>query len=537
MHGRAPLAILAAAALQTAVILACTSGMQTPGPRPSGEQRITYALDFEPSGIDPHVNQSINAHRVIANVFDPLVYRDASGRFHPGLAESWEVAPDAKTFVFHLRTGVRFHDGTAFDARSVVYSFDRIRDPATRSQLAVSLLGPIAWYEAADDRTLRVRFTMAYPAFLDALSYAWLAPVSPAAVERYGADFGRHLVGTGPFRLAEWVAQDHIRLERNPDYAWAPDHFGRQGPPTLESVTFTFVPDWSTRSAILETGEADISSDALASDIARLRDNEDLQVVVTPMAGVPQSYALNTARQPLNDRRVRLALLKSVDRETIIRTLHAGAFEPAVGPLTRTTTAFASAPVRGDSSFDPEGARRLLDEAGWKPGPDGVRQKDGQSLRLEWLSMTINRDPEQAELLQGLLRDFGIDLSITTVPTYPSLIAAIRADAYHIIPTFWLSSDPGVLAQIFHSSAIGSNNWSKAQIPALDRLLERAGAEPDAAKRAALYAEAQRSIMDEVLIIPVWDTANVLVARSSVSGLRFDHRGVYVWLYGVSVTR
>ena len=514
------------------------SDAQGGAPQLAAKQNISWALDFEPSGIDPHINQAVNAGRMITQIFDPLVYGTGDGKFVPGLAESWEISADGKTYTFKLRKDVKFHDGTPFNAAAVVFSFDRIRNPATKSQLAISLLGPVDSATAVDDSTVKVVFKTAYPAFLDSLSYPWLAPVSPTAVNKLGADFSRNLVGTGPFKLKEWVAKDHITLERNPDYNWAPSFFKHKGPAYLESVTYKFVPEWTTRSATLETGEIDIATDALAIDLPRLKANDKVKTISTQQAGVPQSYFINTEKPPLNDVNVRLALLNATDKQTIINTMHAGAYQPAFSTLSRSTTGYdKSYETNPKFAYNKDTARKLLDAAGWVPGPTGIRQKNGQPLQLTWLSQTINRDPQQGELLQGILKDVGIDVKVTTVPNFPNLSAGISAGNYNLVPSWWLGSDPSVLTATYHSKYLKTNNWSKSAIPALDQLLDQADAEPVVAKRITLYQDAQKIIIDQVLAVPVWDIAPIMAVRASLDGLTFDRRGVYLWLYDVYVKK
>ena len=536
--GLALAALFIAAACSQATPATGPAASAAAGPQLAANQKITWALDFEPSGIDPHINQAVNAGRMISQVFDPLVYGLSDGKFYPGLAESWDVSADGKAYTFKLRKDVKFHDGTPFNEQAVIFSFDRIRDPNTKSQLAVVLLGPVDSYTAVDDYTVKVAFKAPYPVFLDSLSHPWLAPVSPTAVKKLGADFSRNLVGTGPFKLKEWVAKDHITLERNPDYGWAPSFFKHKGAAYLEQVTYRFVPEWSTRSATLETGEIDITTDALASDLPRLKANDKLRMIVTPWAGTPQSYFINTQKAPTDDAKVRLAIINAVDKQTIINTMQAGAFQPAFAPLSRVTTAYdKSFETNAKYAFNRDAAKKLLDEAGWAVGPGGIRTKNGQPLQLQWLSQTINRDPQQGELLQGILKEVGIDVKITTVPNFPNLSAGIRDNNYNLVPSWWLGSDPTVLTQAYYSKNVGVNNWSKSAIPALDKLLEQADAEPDNAKRADLFAQAQKLIMDQALSVPVWDIANIMGLRANLDGLVFDRRGAYLWLYDVYVKK
>jgi peptide/nickel transport system substrate-binding protein len=502
----------------------------------AAKQSITYALDLEPSGFDPHVNQADEAHRIFMQVFDPLVYQTADHKFHPGLATSWDITPDGKTYTFKLRQGVKFHDGTPFNAQAVKFSFDRIRDPNTKSQLAIDLLGPVDTYEAVDDSTFKITFKTPYPAFLDALSYAWLAPVSPTAVQKSGADFGRNLVGTGPYMWKEWVAKDHITLVKNPDYNWAPDFFKHQGPAYLDTVTVRFVDEPSTRSATLETGEIDITYDPPATDVERLKANQKLKVSLTPQPGTSEMMMLDASKAPTDQLPVRQAIAYAVDKDAIDKTLHAGLFMPSFSPLNRATFGYDKS-VEGNYSFQPDRAKQLLDDAGWKVGPDGIRQKDGQPLKLQWVSLSCCLHPQIGEQVQAMLRDVGIDVSIDVAATFPNYSAALRDKQHNMTIGGWIVSDPGILTSVFHTRNMDANNRGKVSLPALDQVLDKADVETNADQRAALYGQAQKLIMDNAFVVPLRDFAEILVTNSKLDGLTFDPRGSYIWLYDAYLTQ
>jgi peptide/nickel transport system substrate-binding protein len=493
-------------------------------------QSVVYGLDFEPSGWDPHVNQAFNAHRMIMNVFDTLVFQTADGKFYPGLATSWDVAPDGKTYTFKLRTDVKFHDGTPFNADAVVFSFNRIMSPDTKSQLAASLLGPFEGASAVDASTVKVTFKAPYPAFLDSLSYAWTAPVSPAAVQKYGADFGRNLVGTGPFRQKEWVPKERYVIERNPDYNWAPSFFKHQGPAYISDITFRFVGDLSTREAAVENGELTAAMAIEATDLARLKANTQLTTYATVTPGAPKSLYLNMSKEPFTDLKVRQAVLKAVDKKSLNSTLQANVYTPAYGPLSRVSAGYDKS-VESGYDYDLEGAKKMLDAAGWTASADGTRTKSGQALQLKWVSLPTNRDPDMAQFLQAMLKGVGIDMPIEVSPAFPQETAVIKANEYHIIPSWWVQSDPTLLTQLYATKNIGVNNWSKSGLPELDTLLDQMDTEPDRTKRLAMTAQAQKMVMDNALTVPLWDYADLVVTRAALQGLVFNAAGQYSWFY------
>jgi peptide/nickel transport system substrate-binding protein len=228
---------------------------------------------------------------------------------------------------------------------------------------------------------------------------------------------------------------------------------------------------------------------------------------------------------------VRQALIHATNKKAIVDTLQSGVYQEAFGPLSRITFGYDKRVETGGYTFDMNGARALLEEAGWTLGADGIRTRGGQPLKLTYISLNANRDPQQGELLQALWKAAGIDLEIQVFPGFAQESAAIAANAYHVVPGWWVQSDPTVLTQIYHSRNVGVNNWSKSAIPELDRLLEQGDSEPDTARRAAIFGQVQKAVMDHALSVPVWDHADIVVTRASLDGLVFDRRGQYFWLY------
>jgi peptide/nickel transport system substrate-binding protein len=188
-------------------------------PAAPAEKELRYGLTLVPTGIDPHVHASSELGIPLASVYDTLVFRDSAGSFVPGLAERWEVSPDGLQYTFFLRRGVRFHDGTAFNAPAVKANLDRVLDPATKSQKARFMIDSVKTVTVVGDFTVRLDLSQPFAPLLDSLSQVYLGMASPAALEKWGADYQFHQSGTGPFRFVEYAAGDHLTLERNPDYA------------------------------------------------------------------------------------------------------------------------------------------------------------------------------------------------------------------------------------------------------------------------------------------------------------------------------
>jgi peptide/nickel transport system substrate-binding protein len=499
---------------------------------PSGGSLIV-AIRAEPDTLDPHATGSRRAYAVMKNIFDTLVYRGPDNKFHPALAESWENSADGRTYTFKLRRGVRFHDGTAFNANAVVFNFDRIVNPATRSRTAVQLLGPYERSRAVNPTTVEVTFKSAVSpsGILDGLSQAWMGMVSPAAVAASGADFGRRPVGTGPFRFREWRAQNQIVLERNPAYSWASPAFTRKGPAALSDVTFRFIPEDATRAAALERGEVDLIQEVAVDAVERFRGNTSYSVISGVAPGGPVIFWLNTEVEPLNDVRVRKAILHGFNRAGLVKGVYRSYLVPAEGPLSPSTWAYTKK-VEGLYRYDPSKAKRMLDEAGWAPGPDGTRMKAGKALTVRLGDLF---DRRRGEYFQANMRQIGVNVDFRLVSSAELFGMTRRAGDYEMASTWYASSDPHILNLLFNSANVGTGfAISRWRDPTLDAKMAEAFATVDDAKRAALYEEIQLYIMDKALLVPLYAETEIDAIKVKFKGYRLD-RGQYPELFEITV--
>ncbi len=499
--------------------------------------QLVYGLTLSPSGIDPHINASAELGIPLTSVYDTLVYRaldsaidGTDDQFVPGLAERWRVSDDGLTYTFHLRRDVTFHDGTPFNAQAVQANIERIVNPDNQSQKAVFLLGPLDSVEVIDEFTVAIHLSAPYAPLLDGLAQIYLGMASPAALKEWGSDYQFHQVGTGPFKFVEYVPNDHLTLVRNNDYNWGPTIYDHPGPAYLDEVEFRFFTDPAGRALALEAGDADVMGELPALDAANLR--QDSRFVVIPIAipGQPLGLMLNSESPPLDDVRVRQALLFATDRNTIVQAIFGGESPPAAGPLTSATFGYDPS-LTGRYPYNPDEAAALLKEAGWTDlDGDGIREKDGQPLSLDAVLMTWGSVPEVAQLVQSQWAEVGIALHTQTL-TYPAALEVARVGEYHIIPQNFSGSDPDLLWTFYYSGE--PFNWSKVSDSELEDVLDEARGRFDSAQRAELYSQAQQRVMELALLVPIRDPVNLNAASTRVQGLRFDAHGWFPLLHDV----
>ncbi|MCR4407828.1 MAG: ABC transporter substrate-binding protein [Anaerolineae bacterium] len=497
---------------------------------PTQGGKLIYGLTLVPSGIDPHVNASSELGIPLTSVYDTLVYQTTDGDFVPGLATEWEISDNGLVYTFHLRRDVTFHDGTPFNAEAVKFNLNRIADPETKSQKAVLMLGPYDHCDVVDEYTVKVFFREPYAPFLDSLSQVYLGMASPTAVQKWGADYQMHQVGTGPFMFKEYVPKDHLTLVRNPNYNWAPSIFTHQGPAYLDEIEFRFFADPATRALALESSEAHVIGEIPPQDAARLAKNPSFRIVPVPIPGQPLQAFLNTAKFPTDDLRVRQALLYATNRQAIVQTIFREYSPVAWGPLSAVTWGYDDSVV-GMYDYDPDKARTLLDEAGWQDtNGDGIREKDGQPLAVMAYLMSWGYIPEVATMLQAQWREVGVDFRSEQV-AYPAALEAARLGKHNLIMFNLAGSDPDLLRGFFRSDA--NFNWAKINDPQLDALLDEGARVRDSDKRQTIYADIQARIMDQALIIPIRDYVNLNGMSIAVQGLIYNPQGWFPWLYEV----
>jgi len=428
---------------------------------------LVTAIEADPITIDPAFTSGLPGRRTGRAIFDPLVDLDEQGRPIPALAERWE-APDPQTYIFHLRRGVKFHDGTDFNAEAAKFNFDRHLNPDTKS-LRRGELSQIDTVAVQDSHTLKIALKAPYAPFVFAL-FDWSAfMVSPTAVQSFGQDFGVKPVGTGPFRFAEYAKDQHTIVERNPDY-WD------KGKPGLDKIVFRPIPVDTTRLTELRSGGVQIAEDLPFQDIARLRSMSE--IVLSEKTGFRFEFlAFQTQKPPYGSNRpFRQALNWTLDREAIHRGVYFETGTIGYDPFLPGTPFY-------DASFKPfsrdtDRAKQLLDGAGL-PSP------------LE-VTLYVGPDPvvqKKAQIIQANFADVGVTVKIEAEDSTASTDRMLKSNFDLYVGRWWgYRPDPDLyLTTLVHST--GSNNYSKYANPEVDRLLDAARTEPAIEKRVALYRQ------------------------------------------------
>ncbi|GAB4574047.1 MAG: ABC transporter substrate-binding protein [Anaerolineae bacterium] len=532
---------------------ACAPAQVTPS---LPEPRIVYGLTLMPSGFDPHINASAELGIPLRSVYDTLVYRHPqTGEFVPGLATRWESSEDGLSFTFYLRDNVTFHDGTPFNAEAVAINLDRILNEENGSQKARFMLGPITGYEILDPYTIRLTFSTPYAPLLDSLSQVYLGIASPAALSEYDtATYQFHQVGTGPFRMVEYVPGDRLVLTRNTDYAWGPDFYVLPDNPVM-TIEFRFYEDPPTRSLALESGEVQIVGEIQPVDAQLLSGNPAVRLYPVAIPGQPLQFLMNTQRFPTDSRAVRQALIFATNRSAIIDTVFQRLSPVAYGPISAVTD-FYYTQVAETYEYDLTRATALLEAAGFTEiDDDGIRfvpgipaptttgtpaqplegtptaqpERAGIPLKVTMVVPPWGQSPQVAQLIQSQWREIGIDVEIRQVAGFGQLREAAQEGDYNLIALNFFGRDPSLLNQFFTEN--GSLNWTGYSDIELNTYLQNALTEQDAQMRNSLYAAAQTRILEQALILPIRDYVNLNAVSASLQGVAFDAQGWFPLLH------
>lgn len=502
------------------------SSSSTPAPAaqsgPTKGGKLVVGMTYEPVTLDPHVTGQAIAIRILIQTHDALLYADDKGQIHPSLAEKYTISPDGLTYTFNLRKGLKFTDGAPFNAAAVKFSWERIMDPKTASQSAISALKPLDKVEVVDEYTVKATLKEPSAVWLRNVAGATLAPVSPDAVAKLGDKFARAPVGIGPYMIKEWKEKESVTLVRTPGYVSINPGFKNKGEGYLDEIIFKFIPENQVRFATLENGETNAIEDVPSKMVAQVtKDPKKFTMLSVPYAGSPRQFMINTKTAPTNELAVRQAILHAVNGEAIIKAMHDGVYPPGNGPMNASTPMSTKGVYRQFYPFDVNKAKSLLDGAGWKAGSDGIRVKDGK--RLEIIANVLADVPEYGELtqvVQAQLREIGMDVKLKSLARSPWYESNGKGD-YNIVGMALWSTDPDMLRTLYRTKG-SVFTWSHYENPDYDKLVDEAVRVTDNAKRLEMYKTAQETLMKDAVVLPVWDQMNLLATHSNVKGIAFD---------------
>jgi peptide/nickel transport system substrate-binding protein len=391
-------------AVGSPLLSACTTDPEGAGGAGGAGGSATVAIQSPVVSLDPPLINSLPVAGGVRHVMESFVSLDADGRVVPALAESWEVADDKVTWTLHLRSGVKFHDSSPWTAEVAKANLDRWLGRPADFPRAQSY-GFFKTITAVDDNTLTIVTATPNSGFVNWLSYFAMGFHSGESLEKYGDDVGLKGIGTGPFKVSEFVPNERLALKRYDDY-WG-------DAASLENLTISTVPDASGRVSMVQTGEAQAALGLQPSMVSSLDGKGGTHVMSTPSVRMV-FIGINSQNENLTDVRVRQAFNYAVDSEQILKTIISDQGELATSCMPEQIPGFAAQQPYG---YDVDKAKALLDDAGWTEGSDGVRTKGGKELKLviNTTDGTTSGDRATCEAVQGYLKAVGVPTEINVL--------------------------------------------------------------------------------------------------------------------------
>jgi peptide/nickel transport system substrate-binding protein len=490
--------------------------------KPGG--RLIVAADSEPTNLNPAIIASNGVFFVASKVIEPLAEASytAPGGLEPRLATGWTASTDGRAITFALRPGVKWHDGQAFTSADVAFSALEVWKKL--QNLGRVVFRDLEAVDTPDATTAIFRFAAPTPPQLIRNALPALTSVLPKHLFA-GTDIMRNpanlkLIGTGPFRHADYKPGEYQLLKRNEGY-WAP------GRPYLDEILFRTLPDRAAAGNALEAEDIHLAAFSAVplSDLARIAKVPGLKVYANGYEGLTYQLIveINHRRKELADVRVRRAIAHAIDRDFVINTIFLGYAKAADGPVPKFETAM-HADRLPDLGFDRAQANALLDAAGYPRGADGVR------FRLRLLPAPFFNETKQfGDYLRQALAAVGIDAVIVANDTPAHLKAVYTDHDFDItVATPVYRGDPAISTTVLYQSGLPAgvpftNQYGFAD-PAVDMLIAAAGREVDDARRTALYGDFQRAVVADVALINVVDFSFITVARSSVGNVSNNPR-------------
>ncbi|WP_256215937.1 MULTISPECIES: ABC transporter substrate-binding protein [unclassified Pseudomonas] len=479
-------------------------------------QTLTFVQGSDIDTLDPAVSRSVPSYNVLDHLFNRLVNWEGQERDHvvPDLALSWTRSDDGRQWTFTLRQGVKFHDGTDFDAQAVKFNLDRIRDARLGSPHR-SYYTDIVSVEALAPDQVRITTANPSPTMLELLAKPSSSISSPAAVARYGRAYGHHPVGTGPYQFERWIPNDHTVIVRNPDF------FGTPGKP--EKLVFRPVREDSSRVIELRTRNADVAADLspeAAIELKALNKSDLLRVPSTFQV----FFELNLTRPPFDDVRMRQAVNMAIDRDALVNKVLLGYGKVPTSPFPEGTQARRTfAPVK----YDPAAARQLIEQVypGGFPGTVVMWTPAGR----------YTKDRQVAEVVQGYLNAVGLktEFKVWEWATYQKSLyrpepgngtgkGSNDADMW-LLGTGISDADIRLRRKLVTGDPQNLTGYSN---PEVDSLLQQAARELDEHKRMGFYGQIQQILWEkDPNSLPLFDQEQIIGLRKGMKGLAVDYEG------------
>jgi len=499
--------------LAPALLLAMLLPLAACRPRANDSHTLRFLIESSPNNLDLRQGTDAQSERVGAMIFEALVRKDDHFNLQPWLATSWE-RPDALTWVFHLRSGVRFHDGKLLTAGDVAWSIQSMTNGALITSKG-GAFADVVEVTVRDPLTIAVRTKQPDASLLFNLSDGLFGVVERGA----GRDEGLHPMGTGPFKFVDQVQDKEVVVERNANY-WG-------GAPKIERIRFEVVPDTITAALEMKKGSSDVESNVITLDMVHALQGVPTLKTESGVGSVVIYANFNVSDPVLRDVRLRQAVACAIDKPALIAALWRGQAKPASTLLPVGHWAAAGEDQLPQYPHDVARAIRLLDDAGMKPDRDGIR------LRFTLKTSTDETTRLVAQSMQQQLREAGIALTLRSTE-FGTFYSDITKGAFQMYILRWIGSneDPAIFKYAYGSGSFppkGGNRgrYSNARV---DALLQAAAAETDETVRRREYVEVQQILATDLPGIPLWYPNNEVVHTTRLTGVVLNPGGGFDFL-------
>lgn len=504
----------------------------------AGDLVIAVPASIEPASLDYQVDPYTTTILFDSFMTDPLIVVAPDGSYTPGLALEWQASPDAKVFTLKLRPGVTFQDGTPFNAEAVKYNFERALAKETNSAQLANNIGPLKSMDIIDDLTIRFNYDQPWVTFFDIATKApmWSPTAAKASTPQ---EFDKKLIGTGPFKLEEWVPNDHFKMVKWDGYGGWNSQQEHKGAAQVDSVTIRFVGEASVLGAMVANGEAQIAYQIPALSVDQYKDDDGFQIITKGQAGTGLSMIFNATKAPTDNKAVRQALLYGRDMKKVNELLFDGLYEASDGPLNNIHRCFWKG-AETAYPYDPAKAKQLLQDAGWVADGDGVRKAKGVAGVADGTPLTVRytvlHHQAIGEAVQAQLKEIGVDLKVEIVPG-PIQLERVQKRDFDIMYERLRNSDPKILDDMWNPAydQPGGWFWSGYKNDQLTTYLNDIRANPNNDVRCESAQKAQQMIMDEALMFPTLSDPSFVVMSKDVKGFKMGAEGTRFFLHDVSL--
>ncbi|MDN5704392.1 MAG: ABC transporter substrate-binding protein [Yaniella sp.] len=523
------LKILATAVLGGLALAGCGNSDSADGEttgEPQSGGTLTYASgDAEPDCLDPHYGGNYPQGLIATQYLETLFTKDEDGQTIPWLAETSEVSDDGLTHTISVTDGITFHDDTPLTSEAIKANIEHLQDPETASSTGFLAVEKVEEIEIVDELTADLHLSAPDNALEESLSMHWTAIQSPEALARDVQENCADPVGTGPFMFDSWEREQQVNLVRNDDYVLPVESDRENDQAYLDGITWRMIPEAATRYAALQSGEVDVIDNAQPDTIQSAED-ANIGHLDSPRPGAANRLELNSSQAPFDDVLVREAFMRSVDVDGGIEALY---FDTA--PRSHSLLSSVEPLGYSDESLftqDVEQANELLDDAGWtERDDDDVRMKDGERLEIVMPVSTNQSVPAEQSLFeqfQSQSAEVGFDMQINLLDL-SSWYAALGEHNYDLVSAPYTKVGPSVLRILYHSDSIEpapsgyfANN-AQVNIPELDETLVQAEETTDDDERAELYEQAQRTVLEDHYVLPLYDQQNHFLYSADVQNM------------------